>query len=541
MSDHQVIIVGGGPVGLTLAIDLGQRGVDCLLLDKRPAPAFLPKMERSNARTMEHFRHLGIAQQVRDAGYPRDLPLDTFLVTSLVEPPLMRVAHPSVREMQKAGGPNDGRTPLEPYQIVSQYTLEPLLKSIAEGTPGVTVRFGCEVLSFAESEDEVAINLRELDGSESSLTCRYLVGCDGGASTVRQGLGIELEGESNLGELTQTLFYCEDLFERIPIGKGAHYHVADDRWSFLIVQDDLRHFTLHARVDDPSEMPCIFERVAGMPIRYETVFTGQWRMRLMLAGAYSSVRVFLAGDSAHLVPPIGGLGMNTGIGDAINLAWKLAGAIQGWGGPELLRSYATERRLIGARNIRAANRTYEARRLWRDLCQEDLGGDGPVAPETLEHLGRVAYEQEKRGPGLSGITLGYRYLGSNVISYEDGDHAEDQDSYEYVPTARPGARAPHVWLKDGSAVQDHISAGYTLLRCGGSEADTRPLRDAYRQISCPLGVLDVSDSPQVREIYETDYVLLRPDLHVAWRGDEPPKDPVGLAQLVTGQANSARP
>jgi 2-polyprenyl-6-methoxyphenol hydroxylase-like FAD-dependent oxidoreductase len=537
LTQHQVIIVGGGPVGLTLAVDLGQRGVDCLLIDKRPEPAFLPKMERCNPRTMEIFRRLGVAEEIRDAGYPVELPLDGFLVTSLVEPPLMRNNRPSVVEMRERDRRrSDGRAPAEPYQVISQYTLEPLLKSIAERTPGVTVRFGCELVSFEESADRVSLVVRGSDGNEETLVAQFLAGCDGASSDVRQGLGYQLEGDPNVGEQTQALFRCDDLYERIPIGQGEHYHVADDRWTFLIVQDDLKHFTLHSRVDDESDMPRLFERIAGMPIDYETLFVGRWTMRLMLADRYASRRVFLAGDSAHLVTPIAGLGMNTGIGDATDLAWKLAGTLQGWGGPALLASYEAERRPVGARNVAASRRAYEARLVWRDMCAEIVGDGADVDDEQRARLGEVALAQQVKGSDITGIIQGYRYLGSPIIARDPDDDGSDQASYEYIATARPGARLPNVWLDDGLPIQDRCGRGYTLISCNGDNAALLPLANAFAELSCPVELLDLDSSPEAGAIYEANYLLLRPDLHVAWRGNELPDEPAALARLVTGNS-----
>ncbi len=539
MSQHPVLIVGGGPVGLTLAIDLGQQGVECLLIDKRPEPSFLPKMERCHSRSMEHFRRLGIADAVRSVGYPQDQPLDAFLVRSLDEPAIAQLPVPSVAESRKRSErANDGRWPAEPYQIVSQYALEPLLKSIAEKTPGVTVRFGCELLSFDEHDDEVVARVRDLAGTEETLTSRYLAGCDGGSSTVRTGLGFRLEGEANLGEQMQALFHCEELFERFATGKGAHYYRADDQWTFLITQGDTRHFSLHAMIDDAQAMPALFESMVGMPVSYQTLYVGKWTMRRMLSDHYASKRVFLAGDAAHLVTPNGGLGMNTGIGDAIDLAWKLAATLQGWGGPGLLATYEVERRLIGERNVRASQRAFEARLVWRDLCAAECSAvmkSNDQAART--RLGQVWLDEHTKGAslaGLGGIILGYRYLKSPIISYEGDDDGADQASYAYIPTTRPGARLPHLWRKDGSAVQDHLGRGYTLITCAPYTAALDKLHDAFRSLRCPFQVLDLSDVPHAREVYERDYVLLRPDLHVAWRGNSAPADPAALAAVVTG-------
>lgn len=536
MSGQPVLIVGGGPVGLTLAIDLGQQGIECLLIDKRPEPSFLPKMERCHARTMEHFRRLGIADAVRNAGYPVGLPLDAFLVSSLAEPAIARIGTPSVIEARKQGEQaNDGRWPAEPHQIVSQYALEPLLKSVAENVRGVAVRFGCELLSFEEQEDGVVARVRDLDGREATITSQYLVGCDGGSSTVRTGLGFRLEGQADLGQQMQALFRCDELFDRIATGKGAHYYRADDHWTFLITQGDTRHFSLHAMIDDELAMPAMFETIVGMPVAYETLYVGKWTMRRLLSNRYASRRVFLAGDSAHLVTPNGGLGMNTGIGDAIDLAWKLAGRLTGWGGNGLLASYEVERRPIGERNMKASERAFEARRVWRDLCAaECLAGMQSNDQEARNRLGRVWLDEHRKGVSLAGIILGYRYRKSPIILYEGDDDGADQASYDYIPTTRPGARIPHLWLKDGSAVQDHLRGGYALITSAPRASGLEKLGEAFRSLRCPFQVLDMSEVAYAREIYERDHVLLRPDLHVAWRGNTAPWHPAQLAAMVTG-------
>src|ERR1700757_1175543 len=361
--DAQVLIVGAGPTGLTLAIDLGRRGVRTLVIEQKDAPQFLPKMERCNARTMEIYRRMGIVDQVRAAGLPARCPMDIFVVLSLVEPPLVHHEHPSVAEARaQIAKPEDGSQPLEPYQLISQYTLEPLLKSIAETLPSITVRYGCELVSFEQDESSVTAQVKGSNGALSTLRAAYMIGCDGGGSLVRRQLGIDLSGEANIQQLRQALYYCEDLYERIPIGKGRHYHVADAEGSFLIVQDSTRHFTLHSVVETDAEMAGMFERVVAMPVKYEMLYVGQWRMNLLLADRYGEGRVFLAGDAVHLVIPTGGLGMNTGVGDAIDLSWKLAATLAGWGGPNLLAAYEIERRQVGARNVAASGFATQGRR-----------------------------------------------------------------------------------------------------------------------------------------------------------------------------------
>jgi len=415
MVDTQVLVVGGGPVGLTLAIDLGRRGVRCMLIEQKEAPQFLPKMERCNARTMEIFRRLGVADRVRAAGLRADVPMDVYIVLSLAEPPLVHLPYPSVEQARaEIRACTDGSLPLEPYQLISQYTLEPLLKSIAETLPTVTVRYGCQLESFAQNQTGVTARVRDADGRESAIRCAYLVGCDGGSSSVRKQLGIRLRGEYNLLELRQALFRCDELFDRIPIGngpgKGRHYHVADGRATFLIMQDSTRHFTLHSVVERDAEMKAMFEQAVAVPVKYEMLACQPWRQNLLLAERYRDGRVFIAGDAAHLVIPTGGLGMNTGVGDAIDLSWKLAGTLAGWGGPRLLDSYETERRQVGERNVGASRYASLGRRKWRAQYRPNIRDRSPEGTATRENLVRVAEVEQRKSNEMIGAELGYRYV-----------------------------------------------------------------------------------------------------------------------------------
>lgn len=542
MDNPDVLIVGGGPVGLTLAIELGQLGIRCELVDKRPRPGRLPKMERCNARTMEHFRRMGIADRVRAAGLPADVPMDVFICQgNLTRRPLVHHAYPSVSKLKEAGRQvNDGSMPLEPYQLISQYTLEPLLRQIAEATPGVTVRFGCELTSFAQDGNGVTATVRSAGGQAGERTVRasYLVGCDGAGSTVRHQLGIELQGESLL-TLRQALFHCPDLFARIPIGKGRHYHFADDRSSFLIVQDDTRHFSLHATVDSDAEMPRLFEALAGMPVVYETLFVGQWTQRLMLADRYRDGRVFLAGDAAHLVIPTGGLGMNTGVGDAVDLAWKLAATLHGWAGPGLLESYEAERRPVGARNVAASRKAARGRRTWRAAWRPEIASGSEAGARARAELAKIADHEQRWSNDLLGIELGYRYVNSPVVAREDGE-GPDPDSFSYTPTTWPGARLPHVWLDDGTAIADHLGRCFTLLHAPGAGGSAQELAKAFARIGAPFATFEMR-SAAAGSVYEDhSLILVRPDLHVVWRGRDRLPSPDALAALATGNVSAYR-
>jgi 2-polyprenyl-6-methoxyphenol hydroxylase-like FAD-dependent oxidoreductase len=531
-----VLIVGAGPVGLTLAVDLGKRGIPCVLIEQKDAPQFLPKMERCNARTMEMFRRLGLADKIRAAGLPSHVPMDVFIVLAMNEPPLNSQHYPSVDEARaEIRTSNDGTQPLEPYQLISQYTLEPLLKSVAEGLPNVTVRYGCEFQKFAQDETGVTAQARNADGSSEVIRATYMVGCDGGASPVRKQLGIPLRGEGNLLELRQALYRCDELFDKIPIGpgpgKGRHYHVADDRATFLIMQDSTVHWTLHSVVDSDAEMKTMFERAVGVPVRYEMLSCAPWRQNLLLADRYGEGRVFIAGDAAHLVIPTGGLGMNTGVGDAVDLSWKLAATLNGWGGPNLLRSYEIERRQVGERNVGASRYASLGRRKWRSQYRPGIRDNTAAGRAIRDQLVQVAQIEQPKSNEMIGAELGYRYVDSPVICNVPG--GPEHLFRDYHPTTWPGARLPHVWLGDGTPIQDRIPDGYTVLRLGGTQADTSALEAAIKTFGAPVGTLDIPDTA-ARDICGYDLLLLRPDMHVVWRGNRLPDDIGYVAATATG-------
>lgn len=537
--DSDVLIVGAGPTGLTLAIDLGRRGVRCTLIEQKECPAFLPKMERVNARTMEIYRRMGLAQKIRAAGLRPDCPMDVYIILTLNAPPLLHLPYPSVEQARaQTRASNDGTLPLEPYQLISQYTLEPLLKSVAETLPSVTVRFGCEFLSLRQDAKGITARVRTAAGIEE-MRCAYLAGCDGGASPVRRELGIALSGEGNLLALRQALYRCDELFDRLPIangsrlgpGHGRHYHVADDKATFLIMQDSTKHWTLHSTVDTDEEMNRAFERVVGVPVKYEMLSCAPWRQNLLLADRYGAGRVFLAGDAVHLVIPTGGLGMNSGAGDAIDLSWKLAATLAGWGGPNLLKSYEVERRQVGERNVGASRYATIGRRKWRGMWRPEIDDDTPAGAAARQNLSAVADVEQRKSNEMIGAELGYRYVDSPIICNVPG--GPEHVLRDYEPTTWPGARLPHVWLDDGTPMQDRIAEGYTILKLGRTKADAGGLERAIRDRAAPVTVLEVPDRA-AREVYGYDLILLRPDMHVVWRGNATPEDPAQIAAVATG-------
>lgn len=537
MLETQVIIIGAGPVGLTLAIDLGRRGVRCILIERNETSIQLPKMERCNARTMEIYRRLGIAETVRDAGLPRAAPMDVFLATSMADPAMVHLPCPSVAQAKKEIAERNDGQPLEPYQLISQYTLEPLLRSIAETIRFVTVRFGWELVHFTQDAGSVLAEVKTSRGADETIRASCLVGCDGGSSTVRKQLGIQLQGEGNIRKLRQALFHCEELYERIPMGKGRHYHIAEGPlFPFIILQDSTRHWTLHAAAATDGEMAEIFRKALAMPIPFEMISVNEWTQHLLCTERYAQGRVFICGDAAHLVIPTGGLGMNTGVGDATDLAWKLWAVLAGWGGPQLLASYEKERRPIGLRNVKASRAAMVGRLGWRAAYSPCIRENTPEGEAVRAEMARRFDTEQRKVTEILGIEAGYRYVDSPIVWRESGE-APDPDNAEYVPTTWPGARLPHVWLDDGTALHDHLGLGYTLLRLGNTRTNTSALEKLFVQLGAPLETLAVG-SERARELYGYDLLLVRPDLHIVWRGNNLPNDAHPIAEVAVGQVSA---
>jgi 2-polyprenyl-6-methoxyphenol hydroxylase-like FAD-dependent oxidoreductase len=555
-----VAIVGGGPVGLVLALLLDFHGVKCTIFNSEPNARWHPKGNGQNARTMEIYRRLGFSDEVRRLGLPGDHPFDQAYFTRLCSHEIYRFPMPTRDERiaMRRQMPVTDQLP-EPMFHVNQMYVERYLLDRVRKLANVDVRFGWEVDWFTQDETGVRLHARRTDGSDEAIwAADYAAACDGGRSLIRKTLGIGYEGDVQ----TRDAYWAGQFFSiymRIPdlYAKFVGHRRA---WMYWAVNPDPHTrgviFTLNGvdefmmlikpergRTDvDMAQVADWVKRTIGADIAVEIVAYHPWSAgQALVAERYRAGRVFIAGDAAHLFTPTGGFGMNTGIDDSSNLAWKLAAVLQGWGGPRLLDSYQAERKPIGYRNT-GASRKY-ASRMHDAVVSEEIERDTPAgeaAREAAAKLSYVRYNHFNRAEDKDavGVQLGSRYDGSPII-VADGEPPPDvfPDSYdEYLPTGLPGGRAPHVWLDDiramGSSLFDKLGRGFTLLRFNGA-IDTAAIVRAAAARRVPLAILDVS-VPAARELYGCDLALVRPDQYVAWRGDRLPRDCDALLAHVTG-------
>lgn len=495
-----VLIAGGGPVGMTVALTLASFGVRSLLVERHPTTTRHPKMDITNGRSMELFRRLGVADKLRAVAVPEQNNFDISWITSLAREAggreLHRFRYPSVAEKRaEILARNDGTQPREPAMRVSQVMIEPVLRDAIVGHPLVDARWGIAFEDFEQDEAGVTATLRTVEtGATDQVRCYFLAGCDGGTSRVRERLGIALEGRAAVAH-RYMIHFCSGARELLQ-AFGVAWHYQTDKGT-LIAQDDKYTWTLQTRPPagvDPNDIDpnAILDAWAGRRFPREILVANPWFTHLLLAERYQGGRVFLAGDAAHQYIPTGGYGMNTGIGDAVDLGWKLAAAVKGFATPGLLASYERERRPVGYRNRLASERHTGVRLRIGELYQSERDPD--ALGRAIAALGNAENESW-------GIEFGYRYDGV------------EGDPVKYEPTTTPGARLPSTFLSDGSALYDRLGPWFTLLHFGG--ADPSALIDAA---PAPLDVVYL-DEPALAPIYQARLVLVRPDTHVAWRGN----------------------
>jgi 2-polyprenyl-6-methoxyphenol hydroxylase-like FAD-dependent oxidoreductase len=531
-----VLIVGGGPVGLALASELGWRGIRCELIEQTDGIIATPKMNEVNIRTMEFCRRWGVADQVLSCPFPPDYPLDVAFVTSLAGHELGRIARPA-RQDQKP----------EPYsperlQACSQMWFDPILQNFAGAFPHVRLRYRNRLESFEPRERGVAARIVDLaTGARECIEAEYLVGCDGAASAVRRELGIALEGET-LGHPLHLYFRAPGLLQDCGRQPGVFFLAIDGGglWANIRLIDPANAlWRLMVLDSDGTLTPATVDREAylrralGREIQVEWLGTSIWTRRSAVAERYGEGRVFLAGDAVHQLSPTGALGMNTGIADAVDLGWKLAAMLDGWGGAALLSSYDRERRAIGRRNVAMAAEFY--------LAHEEFAGGialiadaGAAGAALRRQLGDTLVRRVGRMFRTVGLQLGYRYEDS-PICVPDGTLPGPDDPEKLVPSARPGARAPHVGLRDGRSILDLFGRSFVLLRFGADAPEVAVFEAAAAACRLPLATITV-DAPGAAQLYDRRLVLVRPDGHVAWRADAMPAASARVIDQVRGAA-----
>ena len=549
-----VAIVGGGPFGLMLAIELGRRGVGAVLFDDKPSTAFNPQANATQARTMEHYRRLGFADEVRSMGLPDDYPTDVAYFTRFAQHELARFRLPTASEARRRTGSLSASWagPELPHRV-SQKFVEQLLRRKASELAGVSVRFGWRVESFVEASDHVSAEVFNVEsGEHTRVTATYLVAGDGARSSVRRHLGIDWLGETGIerdffgGRMLALYLKAPTFYDVVP-HPPAWMHVAfnRDRRAFMCAVDGRGEFAFHTQLRDGEDEAEITDRRAlemfhaavGAPIDAAILSRGWWTAgHALVAERFQQGRIFLGGDAVHLFTPTGGLGYNTAVEDAVNLGWKLAATLKGAGGVGLLESYELERRPVAVRNTgyRAPVRASRSDRSWpRTVSKAKVPSRNVCAARQVQYLdahGRAEFN-------IPGITFGARYDSSPIV-VGDGSAPPPDTANVYVPSATPGGRPPHAWLSDGSSLYDRFGFGWTLLRLGHSPPDASRLEEAMAASAAELSVVDI-ESNELRDLYDAPLVLIRPDQIVAWRGHTD-VDAQSTTAGVTGRRNAPR-
>ena len=567
----QVLIIGAGPVGQGLAIELGLRGVDCIVIEKNARIGVAPRAKTTNVRTREHLRRWGIADALREASpFGVDYPSNVVFATRLNGHALAR--------FENAMYCAPGRNPLyaEHGQWIPQYTLERVMRQHLDSLPAVTVQLNTELLHVKQTGASVLARVRTLandgagedrsssSGSESNagdpvheIEAQYLVGCDGGRSVVREAIGARMEGTFGMSRNYNIVFHAPGLAEAQHHGKAIMYWLVNgdtpclmgpmdvgDRWFFMptgLAPD------VQVTLENAAEM---IRKTTGIDLPYQALSVDEWVAHQVVATHYRDRRVFLAGDACHLHPPFGGFGMNMGVSDAVDLGWKIAAVLQGWGGEGLLESYERERRPVHLHVLKEATANHA--QLGGALFEKGIEDDSDQGAAIRARVGQRISAAKLSEFYTLGTMLGDRYADSPVVqNVPDAPPASTRDFLNYIPNVLPGSRAPHAWLHDGSSLYDHFGAGFTLLVASlapvapvaGTSADEAAIASAEadaQRLGVPLQVLRPK-APAIAALYPRRLTLIRPDQHVAWAGDVwPDAGVLAVLSMATGRQAAAK-
>ena len=514
-----VVIAGGGPVGLTTAIELAHHGVSCVVIERREEVSWLrPRAKTTSARTMEHFRRWGLADILRGcAPLPVAWSDEAVFCTSLLGREITRI--------DRCFGLDLAGSDLvaECGQQVPQPVVEQVLREAVIRSAHAQLITGAEVVAVVEGPDGVWIDAVDRSGGQLRVRADYVVGCEGARSVVREAIGAHYEGSGSSRPNFNVTFRSPNLAAQVPYGPAVHYWVLNPEQPGLVGRLDLKDtwWCIAQGVDaeagdaDPERL---VRNLVGADVPVTVLATDAWRARMLLVDRYASRRMFLAGDAAHQNPPWGGHGFNTGIGDAVNIGWKLAAVINQWAPPTLLESYEPERRPVALRTIDETVRNMAT--LAPELADARLNGtdvDFADARPTVAAAINASKDSEFHSLNL---TLGYDYRNSPIVAADTVSAPVPIGSGEndYRPTAAPGCRLPHRWFGPRDSLYDHLACEFSLVGDLSTQAG-RCLVAAARSQGVPLGLID-APGRDWRELFGAAVVIVRPDQHVAWRGDE---------------------
>ncbi len=527
-----VLIAGGGPCGLMLANELGRRGIRCLLVDPKPGTAFNPQANATQARTMEHFRRLGFAGEIRAQGLPADHPTDIAYFTRYTGHELARLQLPTAAQaVSNIKAMSGSWSAAELPHRVSQKFVEATLRRQAEALPGVDVRYGWALESFEDCGSHVQAHVRaSAGGSPLQVRAAWLVGADGPRSMVRSTLGIAWGGASGIrrefmgGKMFAVYLRAPDFYRLFPHARAWMYvSVNPQRRAFMASVDGQSEFAFHAAVHEGEDAEAwtaadaqrIVDEAMGRHLPIEVLSVGTWTAgHSLVAQSFQRGRVFIAGDAAHLFTPTGGLGYNTAVEDAVNLGWKLAAVVRGQAPPQLLDSYGPERKPLAERNTAYAQRFADS--VGRFSASALLEQAGPAAEAERTRASAYLNAHVRMEFNIPGVTFGGRYDSSPLI-VKDGSSPPPDEAGHYQPSASPGGRAPHAWLADGSSLYDSFNFEWTLLVLGPDAPAVRGFVAAASTLGLDLRVV-AHPSPALRTLYQAPLALIRPDQIVAWRG-----------------------
>jgi 2-polyprenyl-6-methoxyphenol hydroxylase-like FAD-dependent oxidoreductase len=548
MMESQVLIVGAGPVGLTLAIDLAWRGIDVTIVEMRARAAPPePKCNHVAARTMEIFRRLGVAEKVRNAGLPADYPHDISYRTAFTGQELTRIQIPCRRDrFTRKDGPDGNWPTAEPPHRINQIFLEPILFDHAAANPRIHIINRTSVEDVTVEEGSASVGLRDLETGEiKRVSCRYLLGCDGARSIVRKAIGAELSGDAVVQRVQSTFIRAPGLIDRQRHPRAWGTGVINPRRAGMVYAIDGRERWLVHNYLKPGELDfdsvdrdaCIRTILGvGPDFQYDIISREDWYGRRLIANKFRDRSAFIAGDAAHIWVPYAGYGMNAGIADAMNLSWLIAAHLNGWAPSSILDAYEAERWPITSQVSRFAMSHAEAEIRRRGAIPDEIEEPGPRGELARMEVGRLTYEINVQQYACAGLNFGSYYDRSPIIVYDDAKHpAYTMESY--TPSTVPGCRTPHLCFEDGTSLYDAMGPEFTLLRFDPA-IDVAPLQEAARSRRVPLKLLEVR-RPSAASCYDSGLVLSRPDQHVAWRGDRLPSDALALIDRVRGAASES--